>query len=113
MAACCTAARALGPVLRLLLATHALVCVARGEGFDGPTADYESGPPRIEQTAEAGVLRWIWVEERMARARTGAPVRVPVFLAEGECQGPDELAVVRWPSREPVPVQYDDVRPGP
>jgi len=46
-------------------------------------------------------------------ARHAAPVRVPVFLAAGECRDPGELMIVRWPSREMVDVQVDDIRRGP
>ena len=37
---------------------------------------------------------------------------MPVFLAKGECENPDELVLMRWPSREIVPTQADDVRRG-
>src|SRR4051812_33533300 len=87
-----------------------------GAVFEGPIAAYEDVPP--VESAPAGadtkdVLRWIWVEERMNVARHDAPVRVPVFFAAGECHGPDELAIVRWPSREAVEIQADDIRRGP
>src|SRR5207244_3051869 len=73
-------------------------------------------PPAPVLAADAavlGVLRWIWVEERMDRPRTGAPVRVPIFLAQGECREPEELSVMRWPDGPAVAVQTDDVRRGP
>lgn len=86
--------------------------VAGDEVFAGPPADYESAPPHVE-AGEPGVLRWIWVEERLNRPRSHAPVRIPLFLSQGECREPGDLKVVRWPSREEVPLQYDDVRRGP
>ncbi len=80
--------------------------------FQGPAAAYEPAPPG-RGTAAPEVLRWVWVEERMAAARAGAPVRVPVFLGAGECRDPAELTLVRWPAGPPAPVQADDVRRGP
>ncbi len=84
--------------------------------FEGPVAAYETVPPvdsaSLPGSGTTDVLRWIWVEERMNVARREAPVRVPVFLAAGECRNPDELAIVRWPSREEVVTQADDIRRG-
>jgi hypothetical protein len=86
-----------------------------GDVFSGPTAEYEAVPPDLSHLAkadEAEVVRWIWVEERMNVARRDAPVRAPVFFAAGECRDPADLELVRWPSREVVPTQLDDVRHG-
>jgi len=86
-----------------------------GAVFEGPTAAYEDVPPVDASLTSADakdVLRWIVVEERMNVARHDAPVRVPVFLAAGECRNPGELAIVRWPSREVVETQADDIRRG-
>jgi hypothetical protein len=88
---------------------------ALGEIFCGPTAEYEVVPPVFPSRPDpdtADVVRWIWVEERMNVARQDAPVRAPVFLAAGECRDPDDLILVRWPSREVIPTQADDVRRG-
>jgi hypothetical protein len=82
--------------------------------FVGPAVAYATAPPELDQAGLAeGVLRWVWVEERMQISRRGAAVRVPIFLLEGECQDPAELALVKWPSRETILVQADDVRRGP
>jgi hypothetical protein len=83
--------------------------------FSGPTAEYEVVPPVDSAhivSGEPGFLRWVWIEERMNVARHNAPVRVPVFLAAGECQKPEQLVLIRWPSREIVVTQADDVRLG-
>ena len=81
--------------------------------FAGPVAEYEQPPPVTADAATPpDVLRWIWVEERMNVARRAAPMRVPIFLAAGECHDPAELALVRWPSKENIPCQWDDVRRG-
>lgn len=80
------------------------------EVLGGPEADYIVRPPLADDTS--GVMRWVWVQERMQVARRDAAVRVPVFFAAGECKDPHELVLVRWPSRQPVAVQVDDVRHG-
>lgn len=80
--------------------------------FFGPVADYELPPPKATAPTDE-VMRWVWVQERMQIGRKGAAVRVPVFFSAGECHDPGEVALVRWPSRESVPVQWDDVRRGP
>jgi hypothetical protein len=87
-----------------------------GDVFSGPAAEYEHVPPVASadnaHDDAAGVVRWVWVEERMNVARRQAPVRVPVFLAVGECRNVDELQLVRWPSGEAVAMQADDIRRG-
>lgn len=78
------------------------------EIFSGPAAEYVVAPPVAKASPE--VVRWVWVQERMQVDRRGAAVRAPIFFSAGECRDPGELALVRWPSRERVPVQVDDVR---
>lgn len=82
--------------------------------FDGPPAVYDTPPsvPSVEPPLP-GLLRWISVQERAGADRAAAPVRVPVFFSAGECADPDELRLVVWPGREPVPFQADDIRRGP
>lgn len=83
--------------------------------FAGPSANYAVAPPVAKSTHAADsaeVLRWVIVEERTGAARSAAPVRAPVFLHEGEVAGPEALALVAWPSREPLSWQADDVRRG-
>src|SRR5437868_5029803 len=70
--------------------------------FDGLEASYTSSPPVSASSPE--VLRWVWVQERMKIARRDAPVRVPIFFSVGECRDLNKLVLVRWPSRQPVPV---------
>lgn len=88
---------------------------ATADVFTGPPAEYEEVPPVVAKSPDTGindVLRWVWVEERMNVNRHDAPVRVPIFLAAGECRDPAELELVRWPSREVLATQADDVRRG-
>ena len=82
--------------------------------WQAPPAAYEQRftAPAAEPGPE-GLLRWVWVEERASVARHGSPVRVPVFLAAGECRDADELVLLEWPSGRPVAFQADDVRAGP
>ncbi len=109
--------------LTLLILALALSAISRAEGvqpatgnvFAGPLAEYEIVPPVLSKTADPGtadVMRWVWVEERMNLTRHDAPVRAPVFLAAGECRDASELELVRWPSREVIPIQADDIRRG-
>jgi len=94
-------------------AETSLVPAGNAAVFFGPMAAYEAAPPSIAHSgAPPDVLRWVWVQERMNVARPAAPVRVPVFFAGGECARMEEIALVKWPSREAIPFQADEVRRG-
>jgi hypothetical protein len=106
--------RALAAFAGCLLAAGPAPAEPDARVFAGPPATFAVAPPIPTPppvaASAADVLRWIVVEERMNVARTAAPVRAPVFFHEGEIASPHELALVEWPSRQPLHWQGDDVR---